>query len=126
MSLAFRLKLAKQKGEAKVRELGINSLPVDPFVIAANHEIMVEAKPDAEPGVSGMLLRHGDSFGILYATHISNEGFQRFSIGHELGHYFLDSHIDHVLPDDGVHASHAGFVSADPYELEADHFSADC
>jgi hypothetical protein len=39
----------------------------------------------------------------LYATHIKSEGFQRFSIGHELGHFFLDGHIDHILPGDGVH-----------------------
>jgi hypothetical protein len=71
-----------------------------------------------------MLLRHGDVFGILYATHIPSEGFQRFSVGHELGHYFLDGHIDHILPKDGIHESHAGFVSADPYELEADQFAA--
>ena len=71
-----------------------------------------------------MLLRHGNAFGILYATHIPSEGFQRFSVGHELGHYFLEGHIDHVLPKDGVHTSHAGFVSADPYELEADQFAA--
>jgi len=70
-----------------------------------------------------MLLRHGDVFGILYATHIASEGFQRFSIAHELGHYFLEGHIDHILPKDGVHESHAGFVSADPYELEADQFA---
>ncbi len=71
-----------------------------------------------------MLLRHGNTFGIYYATHIPNEGFQRFSVGHELGHYFLDGHIDHILPKDGIHVSHAGFVSADTFELEADHFSA--
>ena len=41
-----------------------------------------------------------------------------------MGHYFLDGHIDHVLPADGIHESHAGFVSADPYELEADNFAA--
>jgi hypothetical protein len=50
--------------------------------------------------------------------------FHRFSIGHELGHYFLEGHIDHVLPEDGMHTSYAGFVSADPYELEADQFAA--
>jgi len=124
VNLAFRLKMAKQKGEALVRDLKIDSLPIDPFAIAADHDIVVEPKPDTEPGVSGMLLRHGDVFGILYATHIPNEGYQRFSVGHELGHYFLDGHIDHVLPDNGVHASHAGFMSADPYELEADNFAA--
>ncbi len=124
MNLVFRLKMAKQKGETLVREFGIDSLAIDPFAIASRRDIVVEAKPDVAEGVSGMLLRHDDVFGILYATHIPSEGFQRFSIAHELGHYFLDGHIDHVLPKDGVHASHAGFVSTDPYELEADNFAA--
>jgi hypothetical protein len=122
-SLAFRLKMAKQKGEAFLRDEGITALPVDPFAIAASRDIEVKPKPDTTGGVSGMLLRHGDVFGILYATHIKSEGFQRFSVAHELGHYFLEGHIDHVLPKDGIHTSHAGFVSADPYELEADQFA---
>jgi hypothetical protein len=29
-----------------------------------------------------------------------------------------------VLPKDGTHVSHAGFVTVDPFELEADHFAA--
>jgi hypothetical protein len=124
MNYAFRLKMAKQKAELVLRDEGITTLPVDPFAFAASREIEVRPKPDTVEGVSGMLLRHGDVFGILYATHIRSEGFQRFSISHELGHYFLDGHIDHVLPKDGIHTSHAGFASADPYELEADHFAA--
>lgn len=124
MNLAFRLKMAKQRGEALVRELGIDHLPVDPVAIASSRDIVVEPKPDAAEGVSGMLLRHGNTFGILYATHLRNEGFERFSIGHELGHFFLDGHIDHVLPRDGAHTSRAGFISPDPFEMEADNFSA--
>lgn len=124
MSRPLRLQMAQQRAQNLLRELGISELPVDPEAIAARHDIIVEAKPDTARGVSGMLLRHGDTFGILYATHIESEGFRRFSIAHELGHYFLDGHIDHVLPDDGLHASHAGFVSGDPYELEADQFAA--
>src|ERR1700730_18094739 len=123
-SHAFRLKMAKQKAEAFLRDEGITTLPVDPFAIAASRDIEVKAKPDTAGGVSGMLLRYGDVFGICYATHIPSEGFQRFSVGHELGHYFLEGHIDHLLPKDGVHSSHAGFVSGDPYELEADNFAA--
>jgi Zn-dependent peptidase ImmA (M78 family) len=123
-NLAFRLKIAKQKGEAVARERGYSALPVDPIEIAKASGIEVQANPDSAEGVSGMLLRHGDTFGILYATYLNNEGFERFSVGHELGHYFLDGHIDHVLPKDGTHESRAGFVSSDPYELEADNFSA--
>lgn len=124
MSRVFSLKMAKQSAEAFLRNEGIVGLPVDPFAIAQSREIVVEPKPETAEGVSGMLLRHGDTFGILYATHIPSDGFQRFSISHELGHYFLDGHIDHVLPKDGMHISHAGFVTADPFELEADHFAA--
>jgi hypothetical protein len=121
---AFRLKMAKQKAEALLRDDRILTLRVDPFVIARSRDIDVRPKPDTAGGVSGMLLRHGDAFGIVYATHIPSEGFQRFSVAHELGHYFLDGHIDYILPIDGVHTSYAGFVSADPYELEADCFAA--
>lgn len=124
MSQVFRLKMAKQTAEALLKQEGITSLPVDPFALAANRDIVVQAKPDAEDGVSGMLLRHGDTFGILYATYVPSEGFQRFNVGHELGHYFLEGHVDHLLLQDGVHASRAGFVSGDPYELEADNFAA--
>lgn len=123
MSRVFSLKIAKQTAEAFLREEGISTLPVDPFAIAKSRDIMVEGKPEDAEGVSGMLLRHGNSFGIIYATHIPSEGFQRFSVAHELGHFFLPGHIDQVLKD-GVHLSRAGFVTSDPYELEADHFAA--
>jgi len=119
----FQLMMARRTAEAFLRKEGITTLPVDPFAIAESRDILVQPKPDTEPGVSGMLLRHGNSFGILYATHIQSLGFQRFSVSHELGHYFLEGHIDQVLKG-GVHSSHAGFVTADPYELEADHFAA--
>ncbi len=122
MSLAFKLKMAKQKGEAFVRDENITALPIDPFKIAKSRDIEVKPKPDTAGGVSGMLLRHGNQFGILYATHIKSEGFQRFSVGHELGHYFLEGHVDHVLKD-GIHESHAGFIADDPYEQEADQFA---
>src|SRR5688500_16989290 len=116
--------MARQTAEAFLRNEGINSLPVDPFAIAKSRDIVVEPKPDPAEGDSGMLLRHGDTFGILYATHIPSEGFQRFSVSHEFGHFFLEGHIDHVLPKNGTHVSHAGFVTADPFELEANHFAA--
>lgn len=123
MSRVFNLKMARQTAEALLRDEGITTLPVDPFAIAASRDILVEGKPENTEGVSGMLLRHGNDFCIVYATHIASSGFQRFSVAHELGHYFLPGHIDQVLKD-GIHISRAGFVTADPYELEADHFAA--
>ena len=126
MSQDFKLKIAKQKGERAAKQFGGNTLPVDLSAIADKHKIRIEPKNNSSEGVSGMLLRHGNSFGIMYSTHIKNKGFQRFSIAHELGHYFLEGHVDHILPDkgNGIHRSSAGFVSGDSYEMEADHFAS--
>jgi hypothetical protein len=105
-----------------VRDRKIGALPIDPRAIAAVEDIDVHEKP-ASAGASGMLIRAGNRFAIAYATHISSEGFRRFSIAHELGHYFLPGHTDHVLPADGVHESRAGFSSKDKHEKEADQFA---
>lgn len=110
--------------EKWARENSIVSLPVRPKEIAESLDILVQAKSDAAAGVSGMLLRHGDAFCICYATHIKSVGFQNFSIAHELGHYLLPGHPEHIFAGGDVHASHAGFTSSDIYEAEADHFSA--
>jgi hypothetical protein len=59
--------LASLEGEQVIRERGISAFPVDPVAIARDLDIEVVAKPVRE-GVSGMLLRVGNSFGIVYAS----------------------------------------------------------
>jgi hypothetical protein len=113
---------ARHHGEVTATEFNYTALPVDPFEIADKVGITVQAKPKTAVGVSGMLLRHGDSFGILYATHIKSPGYQRFSVGHELGHYFLPGHIDALFSDHDIHESRAGFASGDKYDMEAGAF----
>lgn len=115
---------AERVAEKYLEDNNLLHLPVDPIAIAEKHGIIVEAKPASDVGVSGMLIKYGNHFGIAYATHIDVEGFQRFSIAHELGHYLLPGHHESILPKDGVHQSRAGFISADKYEREADHFAA--
>lgn len=102
----------------------LDVLPINPTAIAERRKILVHAKSDSERGVSGMLVKHGDSFAIAYATHVPSPGFQRFCIAHELGHYFLPEHPDKVFSNGNAHSSHGGFVAGDPIELEADHFAA--
>jgi hypothetical protein len=123
VTLPMRIKMAKQKAELLIKEEGVLELPVDVFAIAASRGIVIEPKPENVPGMSGVLMRHGNQFGILYATHIANAGFQRFCVAHELGHYFLEGHVDQVMKD-GVHTSLSGFMSNDPYEKEADSFAS--
>ena len=110
--------------EKVVKERAISKLPVNPIALAQDLGIKVVAKPASAQGVSGILLRNGNAFGIAYATHIDSIGFQNFSVAHELGHYFLPGHVDAVLSNGGVHKSRAGFASGDRYEMEADHFAA--
>ncbi len=116
--------LASLQAEQVIRERGISAFPVEPIDIAQDCDIEVIAKPARVSGVSGMVMRVGNSYGIAYATDLHNPGFERFSIAHELGHFFLPGHIDAVLGDSSIHESHAGFGSGDRYELEADHFAA--
>ncbi|MFV8671402.1 ImmA/IrrE family metallo-endopeptidase [Ralstonia pseudosolanacearum] len=118
-----KLRDAEQVAEKIVRDEGL-VLPIDVLSLAAARSIHVVAKPASAQGVSGMLIRSGEQFAIAYATHIKSEGFQRFSIAHELGHYFLQGHPEAVFRGGDVHESKAGFASPDQYELEADHFAA--
>jgi len=115
---------AAQAAEQLIKGLGIASLPIDPFAVARDRKIEVVAKPARDAGVSGMLIRVGNEFAIAYSTHIDNEPFQRFSVSHELGHYFLPGHVDAVMDERGIHESRAGFASNDRYEIEADRFAA--
>ena len=120
----IRFQDATHRAEKLVAEEKLE-LPIDLIALATSRDILVEAKPESAKGVSGMLLRVGDRFAIGYATHIRSAGFQRFSVAHELGHYFLPGHPEHVFSGEKViHESRAGFGSGDPIELEADHFAA--
>ena len=116
---------ATAKAEAWLRDNGFDTLPVDLDAIAEFLDIEVKPLGQDKPGVSGMLLRRGDAFGIMFGTYVSSPGFQRFSIAHEIGHYLLEGHPEHLFPP-GVtsHSSQAGFVSADPFEMEADFFAS--
>jgi IrrE N-terminal-like domain len=90
---------AAHTAERIIREHNITSLPVDPIAIANSLGIEVVAKPASDGGVSGMLIRYGEQFCIAYATHIKSPGFRRFTIAHELGHYFLEGHVDAIFKE---------------------------
>ena len=79
-----------------LKELQIPSLPVDPFHIAERRDILVQENPALSSGISGCLMKMGDNFGIIYSSRFSSEGFKRFTVAHELGHYFMDGHALHL------------------------------
>lgn len=119
---AYRAELQAVK---LLETLKITSLPVDPFQIADSHSIQRQEDPSLEPGISGCLMRVGDSFGIIYSTRFPSEGFRRFTVAHELGHYFLEGHAQHLFgTGQTLHQSESGFTSDEEYEREADTFAA--
>lgn len=121
----FRLQMARRLGELKAKEKGYDAFPVDPFEIAESEEITVEPKAPDQVGVSGGIIFHGESVGIFYATNIRSEGFRRFTVAHELGHYFIDGHPEEILKTAPIHISRAGFSQGNnSIELEADHFAS--
>ena len=125
MAGKFRLLMATQTGQKRARDEGFHSFPVDPFAIAAKHDIHIEEKPAGMQGVSGALIFAEPRPIIIYSAELENEGFERFSVAHELGHYFLPDHPDQILKAGGQHFSRAGFTEGtSSIELEADHFAA--
>lgn len=125
MTGRFRLTMATQEGEKLARQQGFTCFPVSPFVIARNHQILIEKKPPDIKGISGALIFAEPNPIIIYSTEHENEGFENFSVSHELGHYFLPGHPEQILSSGGTHMSRSGFSEgASSIELEADHFAS--
>ncbi|EPN9320175.1 ImmA/IrrE family metallo-endopeptidase [Acinetobacter baumannii] len=95
---------------------------IDLFKLGDDLGIEIKTESKKTSGISGALIRYGNNFLIYYASSINNIAYQRFSIAHEFGHYFLPAHPENIFKD-GFHYSHAGTGSKDRYEREADYFS---
>lgn len=103
-------------------ERGLTQLPIDPFEIARTFEIDVQGVN--LDGASGVLLYQRNQFSIAFAKNVVSTGSQRFSVAHELGHYYLPGHHEALFAKETIHLSKAGFASSDTYEREADNFAA--
>ncbi|MCM5601439.1 ImmA/IrrE family metallo-endopeptidase, partial [Xanthomonas hortorum] len=86
---SYRRQQIEAKAQDMLNDAGVLALPINPMKIAAHLDIQVHAKPADSSGASGWLVRQGNDFAIIYATHIESPGFQNFSVAHELGHYCL-------------------------------------
>jgi Zn-dependent peptidase ImmA (M78 family) len=102
-------------------------LPINPFDIAKKEGIVIkpgyydddfDARIEYYPALNAYCIFHAEPIGWR------TEGRVRFSIAHELGHFYLPEHRVR-LRNGQMHNSKSDFVSRDPRELEADEFAAD-
>ena len=112
------------QAEEVLKTLGMWRLPVDPFKICEVEDI------ELVPGRYGdnfdgriRYLREVDVFALAYeeAGGRRSRGRVHFTIGHELGHYYV--HRDYLLSGRS-HGSQADFRSRDKMEQQADEFAA--
>jgi Zn-dependent peptidase ImmA (M78 family) len=110
--------------EDVVRTLRMWKLPIDPFAIAEEEEIELAPGTYGER-FDGRIEYLGDvqGFVIYYKDAGRSPGRIHFSIGHELGHYYLEEHRARLMA--GLqHDSVSDYKSRDERESEADRFSA--
>src|SRR2546426_183490 len=91
-------RIARRTAIEVLDDLKIVTYPVDPEAIAQRRGLLFEERGGFPDTVFGAFFRAGDRFGIVVSTACFGEGHRRFTIGHELGHYFLPGHVEELLP----------------------------
>ena len=107
--------------ESKLLEYGLFSVPVDPGEVARLNKIEVKNVVFNDEKISGFIIRNGNDTKIFVKNQEVTER-KRFTIAHELGHFFL-----HLQKEDGdfVEGYFRGADNQDMgKEIEANQFAA--
>ncbi len=101
---------------------GFNTVVVDPVKLANAYGIEVKNARFADGDISGMLRKENDKI-IIYVNSSESIMRKRFTIAHELGHYFL--HLKNAPKYERVDMHRAtGYSTNIPQEIEANNFAA--
>ncbi|QDU57528.1 ImmA/IrrE family metallo-endopeptidase [Aeoliella mucimassa] len=129
-----RLGHAERKGEEVAEVAHQNGLPIDPFAIArSEHPLLKFTLGDFHDAFDGQLEYHRkhNRFLIFLNTKYDIGQFPgehhprtRFSMGHELAHYYLEPHRAYLIGGGNSHGSESEFKSDELVEREADAFAA--
>lgn len=109
-----------------VAETHCPNLPVQPSVILKAKRLTIshEAYGDTFDG----LLEHRDGqfhvFCNLDRVGSPDSARARFTLAHELGHFFIDEHRNALRAGADVHGSQTEYLSGNPIEVEADLFAS--
>ena len=125
--------LAGQQADALIARLNLVA-PIDPLEVAkSEHPLLVTGGRDLADRYDGKLKYNKEKkrFLLFYNTKYDlglptgrHHPRTRFSIGHELGHYFIEYHHDHLLNGGEPHGSSGEFKTATQMEREADAFAS--
>ncbi len=121
-------RLARMQAERLIERLRIKTPPVDVEHVAQILGLEI-TEDDLGVGVSGLLVTNAKTAHI-FIQESDAETRKRFTIGHEIGHYFLRHQFEngeHVHVDKGNFISQRGPQAAtgvDPKEIEANQFAA--
>ncbi len=123
---------AMSKGEEIAKLNCFHTAPVDPFKVIASESNQILAEgDDFRDSFDGRLSYHDGRFLLLYNTkynqwpHNGSEHSKvRFTVAHELGHYYLDRHREFLVQRRQAIESFTEFESDKEVERQADAFAA--
>jgi Zn-dependent peptidase ImmA (M78 family) len=85
------LEIIESRAEEVLRRLNMKSLPVPVEDIAGKYQVRISRAPNRN--FSGMLIRKG-GHALIGVNSSESSARQRFTIAHELGHFFLHPNKD--------------------------------
>jgi hypothetical protein len=126
--------MAAERAETLLEDLKLLSAPVSPLKVATTEEPLLILKGgNYRNRFDGQLEFHRKKnrfllfFNTKYDEFLIGGGHHprtRFSIAHELGHYFLEKHHRYLVRGGSTHRSKSEFFSHAQIEREADAFAA--
>lgn len=126
--------MAAEQAEAILERLSLRTTPIDPLEVAGSEAKLLEAiGGDFRSRFDGQIEYHRkrNKFLLFFNTKYDagldpgeHHPRTRFSIAHELGHYFLEKHHAYLVKGGWTHPSRSEFFSQATVEREADAFAA--
>jgi IrrE N-terminal-like domain len=101
-----------------LKDLQINTLPVDPFRIA--QALLIEVREVDAESFDGFYMRVGEKVLININQNISNSGRKHFTLAHEIGHHSIPTHVGNSFQ-----CTPNPFKDKAIVEIEADQFAAE-
>lgn len=118
---------ARETARQVIKDHGISEWPLIPEYIAEKEGLPIEVLPGFPPNTYGALYKGAHGFRIILSDSCHTDGQRRFTLCHELAHYFLDGHVDVLFGGSEVHMSDTSHFRGikEWYEVEADAFAAE-